>query len=241
MKTRHNSTRELPPSRPKGAQPGNKNAMKHGFYARSFNRQEINDLQYFSRPTLQPEIDMLRVVIRRVFEITAAVTEPAQALVMLNVMAHACASLNRMVYYQQEIYGPYDQFDETLREALDDLDEYRKGEDEKRRLAEEDARQEAAEYEQHVFTRLELLALPPSARYELEHGGDYRDDYENDPADGDEGLDSAAIDRLLASESASPPATSSVSAAPSTPQPPPSSVSITSSTTRPSPSTVLDQ
>jgi hypothetical protein len=37
--------KELPPSkRPRGAQPGNSNAVKHGFYSRKFHPQELNDL-----------------------------------------------------------------------------------------------------------------------------------------------------------------------------------------------------
>ena len=32
------------PSRKRGAQPGNTNALKHGFYARAYRSGELNDL-----------------------------------------------------------------------------------------------------------------------------------------------------------------------------------------------------
>jgi hypothetical protein len=53
--------------RRKGAQPGNTNALKHGFYSRYFKAGEITDLETVAGD-LTSEIAMLRVMSRRLFE-----------------------------------------------------------------------------------------------------------------------------------------------------------------------------
>jgi len=53
-----------------GAQPGNTNALKHGcFYSRRFNPLEVNDLDVALREGVEDEIALLRVTIRRVFDL----------------------------------------------------------------------------------------------------------------------------------------------------------------------------
>ncbi len=60
---------EIPNKRKPGAQPGNINSLKHGFYSRRFLLGEASDLDTISgRSDLHDEINMMRVVIRRVFE-----------------------------------------------------------------------------------------------------------------------------------------------------------------------------
>ncbi len=55
-------------SKRRGGQPGNVNAVKHGFYSRRFRELEAEDLEAALRDGLGDEIDMMRVVIRRVFD-----------------------------------------------------------------------------------------------------------------------------------------------------------------------------
>ena len=57
----------LPGSRKAGGQPGNLNALKHGFYSRQLNSMEVLDLSVMSEG-LVDEIALMRVLIRRVFE-----------------------------------------------------------------------------------------------------------------------------------------------------------------------------
>lgn len=56
--------------RKKGAQPGNKNAVNHGFYAGGIKPHEIEDLEAYAKQAhgLADEINLMRVLIRRVFE-----------------------------------------------------------------------------------------------------------------------------------------------------------------------------
>ncbi len=55
-------------SKRRGGQPGNVNAVKHGFYSRRFRELEAEDLDAALQNGLGDEIDMMRVVIRRVFD-----------------------------------------------------------------------------------------------------------------------------------------------------------------------------
>ncbi len=52
--------------RKRGGQTGNLNALKHGFYSKHFKRSELDDLEEIG--DLQEEIQMMRVVIRRLLE-----------------------------------------------------------------------------------------------------------------------------------------------------------------------------
>ena len=56
------------PARRPGAQPGNSNAFKHGYYAKNYFPLELKDLDTALGEGLQDEISLLRVIIRRVFE-----------------------------------------------------------------------------------------------------------------------------------------------------------------------------
>jgi len=55
-------------SRSRGGQPGNANAVKHGFYSRKFRDLESQDLETALRDGLGDEIALMRVMIRRVFD-----------------------------------------------------------------------------------------------------------------------------------------------------------------------------
>jgi len=53
------------PKRPRGAQPGNTNALKHGFYSQRFSQLELTDLESALGDGLGDEIALMRVLIRR--------------------------------------------------------------------------------------------------------------------------------------------------------------------------------
>jgi len=52
------------PPRKRGAQPGNRNSLRHGLYSRSFRQVELSDLKHV-QAGLESEIAMLRVVQNR--------------------------------------------------------------------------------------------------------------------------------------------------------------------------------
>jgi len=65
--------------KPRGAQPGNNNALKHGFYARKFSKLELTDLDTITA-ALTDEIAMLRVAARRLFDFIHGIDQTAQTL-----------------------------------------------------------------------------------------------------------------------------------------------------------------
>jgi hypothetical protein len=54
--------------RKSGAQPGNINALKHGFYSRRFTNLEIKDLKTILPANLEDDIALHRVMSRRMFD-----------------------------------------------------------------------------------------------------------------------------------------------------------------------------
>jgi len=57
----------MPSARSRGGQPGNTNALKHGFYSDRFSPIELNDLDIALEDGLSGEISALRVLIRRFY------------------------------------------------------------------------------------------------------------------------------------------------------------------------------
>jgi len=55
-----------PPKRKPGAQPGNRNALKHGYYSRLFKQREGEIFSALSIEDIQEEIELTRVNNRRV-------------------------------------------------------------------------------------------------------------------------------------------------------------------------------
>lgn len=61
--------------RKRGAQPGNVNAMTHGFYSRRFQALEHADLTAIPERDLTSEVALLRVLLRRLFEVLDQATD----------------------------------------------------------------------------------------------------------------------------------------------------------------------
>ena len=57
-----------PGNKKRGGQPGNTNALKHGFYTKQFSITERRGLQEIEGVVLSDEIGLLRVLIRRFAE-----------------------------------------------------------------------------------------------------------------------------------------------------------------------------
>ncbi len=112
------------PKRTRGGQPGNTNALKHGFYSRRFSDQEHCDLEASQDDDLRSEAAMLRVVIRRVFELSENITEFEQACELLR---HVSLAIGRLaaIMRTQALYGlsPADEVQRTIEEALFEIAE----------------------------------------------------------------------------------------------------------------------
>lgn len=89
-------------SRSRGAQPGNDNALKHGFYARQFTRSDLPGLENLDPGGMRDEVILLRVILRRVLAYAKEVKDLPSALSLLrgiSVATHSIACIMRAQYY----------------------------------------------------------------------------------------------------------------------------------------------
>jgi len=144
----------MPTQSKAGAPRGNRNALKHGFYAKTFKPAERRELESVRQLSLNAEIDMLRVVVRRVFDLTATLDDPIVALRYVHVLTRAVTSLDRLVARQNELHSERDEFDKNMHEALAELVDYK---DERRNdLIKRYNIQQAI-----LFRRLDSIIPPP--------------------------------------------------------------------------------
>jgi len=94
------------PRRKPGAQPGNTNALKHGFYSDRFHPIELSDLDAALTDGLEDEIALLRVIIRRVFTFASDEDLDFDAWTRaLSTLGNACSKLSGLLRTQQIITG----------------------------------------------------------------------------------------------------------------------------------------
>ena len=107
-------------TRLRGGQPGNLNALKHGFYSRYFKANEIEAIEGLEQDDLREEIAALRVIIRRILELSGDINDVNTGLRLLSTLSAAAAQLSGMVKVQAVIQqtGTEDSFEEALREAI---------------------------------------------------------------------------------------------------------------------------
>lgn len=110
------------PRRKRGAQPGNQNAVTHGFYARYFTLPELADLDELKARDPQPEIDALRVSLRRMFELSAEPATRAEAIEALDAIGKATDRVVNMLLKQVHLVEGADaQLTDVLNAVLAEL------------------------------------------------------------------------------------------------------------------------
>ncbi len=107
--------------RKRGAQPGNTNALKHGFYSRQFRELELADLEAVLTRGLESEIAMLRVVIRRVLELAGGIDDFEQARDALSALGSAAARLATLLRTQKTLLGDTDYVSQAISNGLQDV------------------------------------------------------------------------------------------------------------------------
>jgi len=108
-------------ARKRGGQPGNLNALKHGFYSKQFRTAEKTDLEEVAKPGLENEIDMLRVVTRRLFEEAGECKDSQELATIVNTLSAATARLGNLLRIQWLLSGGADDIEAELNEALKQL------------------------------------------------------------------------------------------------------------------------
>jgi hypothetical protein len=107
------------PARKRGAPLGNTNALKHGFYARAFHEAELSEVADLDPSSLENEIQLMRVFIRRTALLADKVTDLDQSLALLSVMSRAAHSLASLMRTQQAAVSTKDhnEFKQLLADA----------------------------------------------------------------------------------------------------------------------------
>lgn len=92
-----------PPRRRPGAQPGNDNALKHGFYARHLPARDTAGLDDLPLDALDDEITLLRILVRRVAEKTGPHQSLEESMSHLRLVTFALTCLARLMRTQTYI------------------------------------------------------------------------------------------------------------------------------------------
>jgi hypothetical protein len=111
------------PKKNKGGAPrGNRNALKHGFYAQKFNPNEIKDLERLELQ-LDSEINLLRVFMRRLASMADEFSSLEQGMEFLRAISFATYNISRIYKIRAALAPPEE---EPLFLAMDQaIDEIR--------------------------------------------------------------------------------------------------------------------
>ena len=83
------------------------NALKHGFYSRALKERDRKGLENTIQVNLAEEIDLLRILIRRMCETFSPDQSIAEQSALLRSLSIAFLSLNRMVRTQHQLHARY--------------------------------------------------------------------------------------------------------------------------------------
>jgi hypothetical protein len=108
-------------NRRRGAQPGNRNAFKHGFYSSVFKPAERKDLEALVSDGLLDEIDLLRVFMRRVGESAEGIESVDQALPVLRTLGLAAHRIAGLLRAQRDLGEAGDDDAAAVAQALADV------------------------------------------------------------------------------------------------------------------------
>jgi uncharacterized protein YjcR len=117
--TLRHMTQNTPPKRTRGGQPGNQNALTHGFYSRKFKPAELNDLDTIEDTSgVEDEIKLLRIFMRRVSDQASTFTNLDQGMQFLRAMSIATYTLSRLIKMHGSMGG--NSIDLILSRSMDD-------------------------------------------------------------------------------------------------------------------------
>ena len=110
---------ENPSPKSPGCQPGNTNALKHGFYSKRFPPSVVSDLDSHSFSGLKDEAILLRVFIRQLADQAYEANDLQTTLDLVRTLSLASATLTRMLKTQALVFNDHsDEVRDALRQAL---------------------------------------------------------------------------------------------------------------------------
>jgi hypothetical protein len=110
-----------PPSsspRKRGAPPGNRNALKHGFYSRKFKKANLTSVDQANPIDLEDEITLIRLNIRHLLELGLNAKDLNEGIQILRVVSLGASTLARLIRTQHIIHPPDDEVSLAFKEAL---------------------------------------------------------------------------------------------------------------------------
>ncbi len=107
--------------RPRGGQPGNRNAIKHGYYSQAFKKVDLENGESIPIFDLKEEIVVLRLYIRRVVAMANESESFVECVGLLRVLSMAYTSLSRLISTQYVVCRPGEEFGEEVDAAIEEL------------------------------------------------------------------------------------------------------------------------
>jgi hypothetical protein len=103
---------------PRGAPKGNLNALKHGFYSRLFHANETSELDVDESTSLEHEITLLRVMMRRMMELADGIDDLNQATHVLVALGAAAGRLASLLRTQKSLGASHSQLADEISIAI---------------------------------------------------------------------------------------------------------------------------
>jgi hypothetical protein len=103
--------------RPRGAPKGNLNALKHGFYSRLFRNNEVDELPE-EAASLEHEITLLRVMIRRTMQLADGIDDLKEATRVLDALGAAAGRLANLLRLQKSLNEAHSQLADEISVAI---------------------------------------------------------------------------------------------------------------------------
>src|SRR4030043_1867216 len=116
MPTSHPSTK-----RSRGGQPGNLNALKHGFYTRRFTHTDLAGVESTDFNSLMEEIAIIRLYARRLIELDNQSTDISQVTNILRILCLASLPITRLVKTSQFLQVNGNTSASDLHKALEEI------------------------------------------------------------------------------------------------------------------------
>ena len=106
--------------RARGAQPGNLNAFRHGFYSKVFQSLKPDEMKQILSTDLEEEIAMLRTATLCTFELANQAEDVDQSIKALGALGLAAIRTSRLLKAQKEM-GNGSDADAAVRGAIQDI------------------------------------------------------------------------------------------------------------------------
>ena len=104
--------------RQRGAQPGNTNRVKTGFYSKRFNGDELDDLEIELREGLTDEIALMRVMMRRVLDAADGETEKKD---LIDTLGTSSTRLSLLMRAQAQINNHQTDIANLIIDAIEEV------------------------------------------------------------------------------------------------------------------------